>query len=289
MVFGPEDKLLLTDSTRWEVISSDVERKNPLAYNGDNASWFAANMDGHSHYEAVFCLEGKVPACLGEQFFMCPPGALVLFKPGEKHAKGYPPGTDAVHIWLIFLQKRVVVRHVAVSDGRMNMDKEELFVDNPGLYNIIIQEWSRLGESRLDMAMKASRVKALFMLLFMDLIEIDQNYSEGALSPEGRQWQIRRMISLIEKHIRDTSGRGLTIEKLARIAGYSKFHFIRLFQKETGYRVHDYINLSRVNRLKEMENSGRSQKEIAYELGFSCPSAFSHWRSKLLGRNQGGA
>lgn len=284
MIFSPEYRRMLSDSAKWKIVSSVLEPECPVKYDAGHMKWLKTHTDSHSRFEAVFCLEGSVPVSLENQSYMCPPGTLALFNAGEKHANGYPPGSDAVHLWLMFVQKRIVARLVTVSNGNMNMGKNGLFVDNPGLYNLIVQEWGRLKDSSLAISLKRKRIQSLFMLLLIELIELDDNAENAENSSEGNSVQQRRIISLIEEHIRDTSGSGLTIEKLARIAGYSKFHFMRLFRQETGYKVHDYINLSRINRLEEMESSGCSQKEIAYALGFSCPSAYSHWRKKLFSR-----
>ena len=72
-------------------------------------------------------------------------------------------------------------------------------------------------------------------------------------------------------------GRGVTLDMLARISGYSKFHFLRLFQRCTGQTVHTYIDHCRRQRVEAMLQQGCAKKEIAAALGFSCPAAFSRW------------
>ncbi|MDE7212090.1 MAG: AraC family transcriptional regulator, partial [Lachnospiraceae bacterium] len=48
---------------------------------------------------------------------------------------------------------------------------------------------------------------------------------------------MRRVIDFIEENLCDA----LTVEKLAAVAGYSKYHFVRIFVEETGLTPADYI------------------------------------------------
>ena len=282
LLFSAKYRKSLTETGQWKIIGSCLPQECLPEYNPDYMEWLKHHIDHHSPREAVFCFEGDTTCCFGEQLYSCPPSTLLLFDVGEKHAQGYPPGTNAVHMWMFFVQKRIIIRLITISDGRMNSPKCELFVDNPGLYNLLVQEWSGLRDSMLDNELKRKRLLAMFSLLFIELIELDLKTNSN---PENATTNIDRrkrdVIKLIEEHIHATSGKNLSIEKLARISGYSKFYFLRVFKQETGYTVHDYINLCRINRINEMEASHCLQKEIAEELGFSCLSAYCHWRKKI--------
>ncbi len=267
------------------MVCSSFAPECPERMDARHIEWLKHHSDSHPQREVMFCLKGEVVCSLNDKLYACPPGSLLLFDVGEKHDQGYPPGSHAVHLWLFFFPKHIIARLNTIMDGRVGSGKSELFVDNPGLSHLLNQEWSRIKNSTLDEALKRKRLAAVFLLLFIELIESDRGNhqrSEGDEGTSGRQQ--RKIIRLIEEHIRNTSGSGLNIEKLARISGYSKFHFLRLFKQKTGYKVHDYINLSRMSRIVEMEAQGARQKEIAAALGFSCPSAYSHWRQKHLKR-----
>jgi AraC-like DNA-binding protein len=283
LLFTPEYRQMLTAVEQWKIICSNLPPECPENHNAKHIKWLKNHVGSHPQREAVFCFEGNVPGSLENRIYSCAPGTLLLFDAGEKHDHEYPPGTNAVHLWLFFVQKQILVRLITITDGRMSQDRRGLFVDNPGLYNLLVQEWSGLKNSLLDESLKRKRLLAIFSLLFIELIESDLKEEttpeDDSENPNGQQYKI---IRLIEEHIRNTSGNGLTIEKLARIAGYSKFHFLRVFKKQTGYKVHDYINLARINRVAEMEATGARHKEISEALGFSCPSVYSHWRNKHL-------
>lgn len=286
LLISPEHRKRLTTVDRWKIISSIIPPECPQKTDSAYTKWQKQHADSHPQREAVFCLEGNLLVSLENHLYTCPPGTLLLIDANEKHDKGYPPGSHAVHLWLYFFQKRVIVRLITITDGRISSPHREVYVDSPGLLSsLLLQEWGRIKDSPLDDRLKRMRLVALFSLLFVELIEADlANESKPEDDPKHVQGHQRKIIRLIEEHIRNTSGSGLSLEKLARIAGYSKYHFLRVFKQQTGQTVHDYINTSRVSRIAEMEAQGARQKEIAAALGFSCSSAYAHWRQKQLHR-----
>lgn len=280
LLFSSKYRKKLTAAKQWKIICSCLPQECSSKYNPDYGKWLRKHSDNHSQREAVFCFEGNATCDLEGQFYSCCPNTLLLIDANEKHARGYPPGTNAVHMWMFFVQKQIIARLITISDGRIIYSKRDLFINNPGLYNLLVQEWSGLEKSLLDNELKRKRLSAIFSLLFIELIEADmkENVNRENDTADTRKDNI---IKLIEEHILATSGKNLSIEKLAHIAGYSKFYFLRLFKQQTGYTVHDYINLCRINRIAEMESAQCLQKEIAEELGFSCLSAYCHWRKKV--------
>ncbi|MBA3686750.1 MAG: helix-turn-helix transcriptional regulator [Planctomycetes bacterium] len=84
-------------------------------------------------------------------------------------------------------------------------------------------------------------------------------------------------IDAILHHIDHCSGRGVSIEHLARIAGYSPFHFTRVFRKRTGRTVHQYVDECRRRAYRDLRAQSFPHRAIAERLGFSCASAFSRW------------
>ena len=68
------------------------------------------------------------------------------------------------------------------------------------------------------------------------------------------------------------------VKALARMAGYSTYHFLRLFKKHTGHTVHAYIDQCRQKRMEQLERKGTPRAQIAHALGFTALSSFSRWR-----------
>lgn len=84
--------------------------------------------------------------------------------------------------------------------------------------------------------------------------------------------EINRVVAYIEAHLDD----GLDVETLAGVAGYSPFHFSRLFKAATGESLGGMIKRLRLERgAKQLYNASQSITEIGMESGYRTPSSFT--------------
>jgi AraC-like DNA-binding protein len=68
----------------------------------------------------------------------------------------------------------------------------------------------------------------------------------------------------------------LTLDQMAEYAGFSKFHFERLFKQSTGLTFYQYLTQKRISYAEFLlTNPSLSITEIAYRSGFSSGSTFA--------------
>lgn len=80
-----------------------------------------------------------------------------------------------------------------------------------------------------------------------------------------------KIITYINEHFRQP----LSVKELADIAGFSQYHFIRTFKKETGFTPHEYIIHTRISNAKYLlKNTGMTVKDVCFQTGFSSESVF---------------
>ncbi|MFZ2654025.1 MAG: AraC family transcriptional regulator [Victivallales bacterium] len=216
---------------------------------------------------------------LNGQIYPATPGTIFLFDSYDAHDRFYSPATEnVVHLWIFFLKPRAIARILHVNRGKLvNAGKGELILENSRICDMFDQEWGGMKSSVLDADLKRRKMLSLLSLFFLGIVEQDM---AGNTAESGDENPQAKIIHAIHEHICTASGKAMTVEKLARIAGYSKFHFFRLFKKHTGQNVHDCINVSRLKKAEEMLKGGFLQKQISSELGFSCPAAFSNWYAR---------
>lgn len=95
---------------------------------------------------------------------------------------------------------------------------------------------------------------------------------------------IKEIVNYIDEHYKED----LTVKYLANKASLSEFHFSRIFKKETGYTIHEYIIKTRINNAKSMlQLTNLSLKEITFLCGFSSESSFSTTFKKNTGVTPG--
>ncbi|MDX2248059.1 MAG: helix-turn-helix domain-containing protein [Bacteroidia bacterium] len=85
--------------------------------------------------------------------------------------------------------------------------------------------------------------------------------------------RIEKTILFISKNFR----RELLLEELADVACLSKFHFQKLFKKETGRSPLQYAHTIRIEYAAHflVMYPGCTQTDVAFECGFSSPAVFS--------------
>lgn len=81
----------------------------------------------------------------------------------------------------------------------------------------------------------------------------------------------QNVLEYIDGHLSDE----ISVKQLAEIAGFSEWHFCRVFQWRIGYPVMDYVRSRRLAFAASELGSGRRILDIALEYGFSTHSGFS--------------
>ncbi|MGL5941382.1 MAG: helix-turn-helix domain-containing protein [Waterburya sp.] len=94
----------------------------------------------------------------------------------------------------------------------------------------------------------------------------------------------RRTLQQVVDYIHEHLDQDLKLETLAAIAQISPSYFSRLFKQSTGQSPHQYVIHCRIDRAKQLLLRRKlSIAEIAYSLGFTHQSHFSHHFKRLVG------
>ncbi|MBN2535688.1 MAG: AraC family transcriptional regulator [Spirochaetales bacterium] len=93
--------------------------------------------------------------------------------------------------------------------------------------------------------------------------------------------RINRVMDYIETHLDET----LSLERLADIACFSKFHFHRIFQSLNGERLAEYIQRIRIEKAATLlkNNPDHSVTDIAFLCGFASSASFANAFKKYFG------
>jgi len=86
------------------------------------------------------------------------------------------------------------------------------------------------------------------------------------------------------RYIEENLSRDITIDQMAALVHLSKFYFIRLFKRFMGVSPYQYVQISRVNRAKELLMSTNFRiNEISEMVGFSSATRFTKFFSDMTG------
>jgi AraC family transcriptional regulator len=90
---------------------------------------------------------------------------------------------------------------------------------------------------------------------------------------------LQRVIDYIDNHIKEE----INLEELAALAGYSPYHFYRIFDKHIGYTVMDYVQKRKLQFALYELVQGKKIIQIALDYGFETHSGFTKAFKKCFG------
>ena len=83
-------------------------------------------------------------------------------------------------------------------------------------------------------------------------------------------------LARVVEYMRENLAKQMSVTELANVAAVSPFHFCRLFSLAMGMSTHRYLVDRRMQKGEALlRTTDFSMKEIAAEIGYSCPNAFS--------------
>ncbi|MBO5088193.1 MAG: helix-turn-helix transcriptional regulator, partial [Lachnospiraceae bacterium] len=112
----------------------------------------------------------------------------------------------------------------------------------------------------------------MFILIGRDYI----NYQERFINSKfQKQQEYADKFIFVCNYITEHCTEDLSLDEVARIAGFSKYHFSRLFKQFTDETFYKYLNQRRIEYAERLlANSEFSVTEVALQAGFPSLSAF---------------
>jgi AraC-like DNA-binding protein len=93
-------------------------------------------------------------------------------------------------------------------------------------------------------------------------------------------FHVRRARDLIDRHFAEP----LDLDAMARVAGFSRYHFARVFKEAYGETPGQYLTRRRVERAQDLLRSANlTVTEVCHLVGFTSVGSFSARFSELVG------
>jgi transcriptional regulator GlxA family with amidase domain len=97
---------------------------------------------------------------------------------------------------------------------------------------------------------------------------------------------VNRDIATVREFVERHLARPLSVQRLARMAGLSPFHFIRTFRAATGETPHQYVRSRRIARAQELlVTTPLPVTEVCEAVGFQSLGSFSATFRRLTGES----
>lgn len=238
-----------------------------------NASMAKKNITIHNDYEILVGLEGVYPYYFNGHCYNCRPGSIFLISPMLEHESFYTENSNILtHMWIGITDTFSWATVYRINAGKM----KKLYSCKVSYENYmpeikIYEVWNSLITAKKITPQQLFKLKLAICHLFLAIINNRQ------LSINEYQVEIMQHArNYIKEHFRQE----INLGHLARKMGYSKFHFTRLFKEYYTVTVQEYIDQYRIKEVEKLLSKNIPKKEVAFQLGFSSPSAFSNWYKK---------
>ena len=194
-------------------------------------------------------------------------GAVVAVPAGEMH-HGHSVGAGGWGYLLMDVRGGALER-VAEEAGRAAAEPAWVVSRDAGLAAACAR-WARGGDPGLEA--DTVRWAALAALVCHGEVRVG---SEPAA--------VRRAVAFLEAHYADP----VPLERLAEVAGVSRFHLVRAFKRQVGLPPHAYQTQLRVAHAMRMLRSGWSISRAAFATGFAAQSHLHRHFKRVLGITPG--
>lgn len=238
----------------------------------------------HEEFEVFFVAAGEVSWFIEEGMYRVEPGSLVIFSGQEVHKLHIRSNKRFQRMKLLF--KPEMTR---CFEGA-GYDLLSCFLDRPkGTGNIkklsqrqvmeLLRLFEKLGSA---CASDMPEAKLLKLVAFLEiLIFTNQVFRES--EAEEAPTALPGPMALAIDYIGENIPGDLSLETIARKCGISVYHMCRVFKKETGSTLHNYILYKRVAEAKRLLGDGWKPAQVSGMCGFGAMSRFSAAFKKVTG------
>ena len=229
----------------------------------------------HTSFELIMPLENGYRVNCGEETFTLREGDILIICPSMIHEL-FAPETGERIIFQPGLQK--------ISIKEMNLLTSVLspaFLITPEEYPQIIDRIRQLMlEIEGEYFSGASYAEASVFSKFLEMmVLIGRNHKvftrQSLGQTDTRQREYVEKFLFLTSYIDEHFAEDLTLEDVASLAGFSKYHFSRLFKMYTDNSFYKFLNQKRIDHAKILlADPNLTVLEVATQSGFASLSAF---------------
>ena len=229
---------------------------------------YAVRRASYDSFLLLYVVRGRGYCYIDQQRIELRSGALVILDCYQPHR--YGTDSEWEIIWIHF-------------DGRLARDYFEAIVQTKR--QIIMPKNVYHAARGLERIYNMFHVEKRISEVLVSK-NITSVLSEFLMYEQPREGNVEHSVRIEEvlSFINENIDQPLTLESLAQQASLSSFYFSRVFKKETGYTLREYLINTRINAARfYLRTSELSLKEITYRCGYGSDSTFCTTFKRITG------
>jgi AraC-like DNA-binding protein len=232
----------------------------------------------HWHEEYQFCLiqAGESELNYRGRNLPTPPASLFMVHPGEVHSNRVYDDNAGCSYRTLFVDSELMRRAATEVQG-----KEASLPFFPTA--VIFDEDVLRQYLDLHFALERSSSSLERQVLLLNLLAgLISRFAEASVRPRSFGLE-RQAVMRARDYLAEHYAENVSLEKLARIANLSPFHFNRVFSEQLGMPPHAFQTQLRVSRAKTLLRQGWAISQVASETGFADQSHLTRHFKRLVG------
>ncbi len=230
----------------------------------------------HNAIEIIMPLQNPFEVLTGNETYTLAEREIIIIPPGELHTLPPQPGRR-----IIFQCDNSVLANVSALDAVAPVLTMPVYITPEFDKNLYLRAKKYILDiySEYYTNSEVSDVQ-IYVLLINLLVDIRKNQIERTRqsfdSQADKMYQYSEKFNLVLKYIDKNYMYDISLDKLAEIAGYSKYHFSRIFKQYNNMSYLQYINIRRTRAAETLLlDATLPITEVAMRAGFSSLTTFN--------------
>ena len=226
----------------------------------------------HIEYEIFYIDKGSVEFGLEESVTVVHEGDVIFMHPGTNHYVKKIENTD-YHYYAMIFDSSVLGNQGEPVRNTLDSIRVSRFIKLPDAVLM------KLRDATIFVKEETFGHELFVKSVLYDIIScvlLTNQYVEISDNLRTEKGHTVNAIDVTLNYIRDHYRENISLDDVLKITSYSKSHFIRLFKKNMGMNLTDYINKYRIEKsCLELIYTSKNVTEIATENGFNTVQYFS--------------
>ena len=232
----------------------------------------------HVGIEIIMPVEDTYRVGVGEQWYDLGTGDMIIINSGVIHALQAPPRGERI----ILQFDPALLYNLKEMETLLFMMPPVVFLkrqDNTELYRFLRERLDRIiSEYDGNSTFREAYIYASLIEMYVGMgrFEVYSDEHKDKHQSDTKQQEYIEVVMSACTYINQKYMENLTLEEVASVSGFSKFHFTRVFKQYMNMTFYEYLNSKRVKRAEELlYNKEMSITDVAMNSGFSSLSAFN--------------
>lgn len=261
------------NGTRETVVHSDIPKLR-LYINTEAENY---PMHWHTDLEIIMAIENIYTIVIDKKRYILNPGDIIMLPSGEIHELYAPPSGKR----LIILIDNSILNSLSGIDS-INNGFNPCIIIRAHKENAYYNQLSTLLEQITDEYLQPRPLREAFIysltMYFFAIVGrncISADHSKDMIKKKKHHLYIDKFLNIC-KYINEHCTENITVDELAALAGFSKYHFSRLFYEFAGTTYYEYLTKRRILYAETLLcDPNLTIVEIAMQSGFNSLATFN--------------